>query len=59
MSKAACAKEILCAVSEATAAASKYGEYVTDEELRRAQIICEEAQSLRVELANRADEDGD
>lgn len=55
MSKAACAKEILCAAAEAAAGASKYGEFIKPEELIECTKAAEDLSRLRIKLANRKD----
>ncbi len=55
MSELACWKEIVCLVAESADSASKYGEFVTPDELRECAKDAERYKNLRIELANRAD----
>ena len=55
MSLLQCGKEVLCLVSENTAACSKLSEFMTPDELEECKADAKKYTKFRLELADRAD----
>ena len=55
MSGIQCGKEIVCLVAESADACSKYGEFMTPEEMDKCKEDAKRYKRFRIELAKRAD----